>query len=182
MTTTENPDCIHANGPCDDLQCGEWKNPMGDPMVDWLTANGVDLDRIAMFPEIELLPGRMKIEYIYGLEDEPPRTKLLIRKPATRMVERPTPVPMPIELWEVYQRARQGYLAERALETLGRNGATVLSVDGGASLVFVTSGPVVEPDLLGRMVDQLERALPGVRITLMAGTETILHRPPQDPR
>lgn len=155
---------------------------MGDPMVDWLAANDIDLDRIAMFPEIELLPGRMRIEFIYGLEDELPRTKLLLRKPTTRMVERPAPVPMSVELWEVYQRERQRYLAEQTLETLGRNGATVLSVEGGASLVFVTGEPLREPGLLPQVIEQLEQALPGVRITVMGGTETILHRPPQGPR
>ena len=156
---------------------------MGDPMVDWLKANDIDLDRIAMWPEIELLPGRAKIEYLYGLEDEPPRPNLVLRRPTTRMVERPTPVPMPLELWEAYQRGRADYLAERMLKTLGRAGATVLAVQPGAHLVLVSSNvAMTDQGFLEQAAEVLGRALTGVEVTIMTGVDTILHRAPQEDR
>jgi len=156
---------------------------MGDPMVDWLTANGIPLDRIAMWPEIQLLPGRARIEYIYGLEDEPPRTNLLLRRPATRMVEVPIAVPMSAELWETYSRARADEMMGRTLEILGRAGATVLTATPGSSIVFVCSdrlsGEGVE-QFLEAATSHLRERLPDVDISIMTGVDTILHRAPQE--
>lgn len=156
---------------------------MGDPMVDWLKANGIDLDRIVMWPEIQLLPGRAKIEFVYGLEDEPPRTKLLLRKPATRMVEVPTPVPMPAELWETYSRARADEMMGRTLEILGKAGATVLTARPGSSIVFVCSTGFTGEEgeqFLEAATAHLRERLPGVDISIMTGVDTILHRAPQE--
>ena len=91
----------------------DWYNPMGDPMVSWMLRNGLDFDRIPMFPEIQLLGDtEMMIEYFWGYEDDVPRARMLQRRLATHMVRRPVRVPMEPELWEVYQRSRAAYLAE----------------------------------------------------------------------
>jgi hypothetical protein len=171
----------------DHASCGPgpedcWQNPMGDPMVDWLTANQVDLQRIPMFPEIELLGPEIRIEYIYGLEDAAlTRSKLVLRKPATRMVRLRLLEEMPPELWEAYQRARADYLLGRALDQLGHAGATVLAARPGAHLVFVCSNPMVEdPEFLEQASAVLQEALPGVGIQIMTGVDTILHRAPQE--
>ena len=156
---------------------------MGDPMVDWFNANGIPLDRIAMWPEIQLLPGRAKVEFLYGLEDEPPRTKLLLRKPATRMVEVPTPVPMPAELWETYSRARADEVMGRTLELLGQAGATVLALKPGSALVLVCSSTLNDAEgdqFVEGALEHLRSRLPDVDISIMAGVDTILHRAPQE--
>lgn len=159
-----------------------WQNPMGDPMVDWLTANRVDLNRIPMFPEIELMGPEIRIEYIFGLEDENlTRSKFILHKPATRMVRLRLLEEMPPELWEVYQRARSDYRLGNALDQLGRAGATVLAARPGAHLVFVCSSPMVEdPEFLEAASKVLQDALPGVGIQIMTGVDTILHRAPQE--
>lgn len=171
----------------DHTKCGTdpedcWQNPMGDPMLDWLAANRVDLQRIPMFPEIELLGPEMRIEYIYGLEDAAlTRSKFVQGTPATRMVRLRVLQEMPPELWEVYQRARADYQLGRALERLGRAGATVLTARPGAHLVFVCSNPMVnDPDFLETASQVLQEALPGVGIQIMTGVDTILHRAPQE--
>jgi hypothetical protein len=172
VTMTEHDHAKCGTGPED---C--WQNPMGDPMVDWLTANQVDLRRIPMFPEIELLGPEIRIEYIYGLEDDTlTRSKLVLHKPATRMVRLRLLQEMPPELWEVYQRARADYRAQVALELLGRSGATVLAARPGSHIVLVTRAPLTEDDAyLAQASEILAEALPGVKVTIMAGVETILH-------
>jgi hypothetical protein len=112
----------------------DWSTPLGDPLLPWLQANNIDLDRIPMFPDIELLGPEMMIEYFWGREDQDKRGRstLIQRRVATRMVRRPILVPMDEVLWEVYQRARAAHLAEEALKTLGQFGATVLAAKGGA--------------------------------------------------
>jgi len=162
----------------------EWVNPMGDPMLDWLRANSIDLDRIPMFPEIQFDEhGWMKIEFMYGSEEGTPRTNLVMRRPATRMVRRMVVVPMPEELLEVYLRARADYLAELALKIIGRAGATVLTARPGAHLVFVCSNPMAADDgFLEAASAALAEALPGVGVQIMTGVDTILHRAPQEDR
>lgn len=171
----------------DHSECGTgpedcWQNPMGDPMVDWLVANRVDLQRVVMFPEIELLGPEMRIEYIYGLEDPALTRSLLVQhRPATRMVRHRVLVPMPPELWEVYQRARADYRLGRALDQLGRAGATVLAARPGAHLVFVCSSPLAQDnEFLEAASAMLQEALPGVGVQIMTGVDTILHRAPQE--
>jgi hypothetical protein len=171
----------------DHSKCGTgpedcWQNPMGDPMVDWLAANKVDLQRITMFPEIELLGPEFRIEYLFGLEDPTlTRSKLVLRTPATRMVRLRVLEPMPPELWEAYQRARADYRLGRTLDQLGHAGATVLAARPGAHLVFVCSNPMVEDsEFLEEASRVLQEALPGVGVQIMTGVDTILHRAPQE--
>lgn len=165
--------------------CAEdcYHNPMGDPMLVWLTANNIDLDRVPMFPEIELLGSEMMIEYLYGYEGERQYPRFVFRSPATKMWRRPVLVPMTDELWEVYQRSRSNYLADRVLKALGEYGATVLAVKPGSQVVFVCAHAMPEgDDFIGSAIKTLEQALPGVGVTIMTGVDTVLHRAPQDDR
>lgn len=156
---------------------------MGDPILAWLIANGIDIDRLPLFPEIELLGPEMMIEYIWGYELDPGTIRMVQRRLATHMVRRPTLVPMEPELWEMYQRARTAYRTSEALRTLGDAGATVLAAKGGAHLVFVCSNPMSnDQGFLEEASRALGEALPGVGIQIMTGVDTILHRAPQDDR
>ncbi len=178
---TEAPKRFPPHEP--DCTCGEedgyegcYQSPMGDDMLDWLRANKVDLMRIPMFPEVVFLPGdRMRIEYIYGLEATPKRRVLVMHTPATRMVEMPVLVPMPQELWGVYTALRKADAADRVLKRLGEFGATVVAVQPGSHLTFVTSAMLDEDqEVLAEGRRSLEEAFPGVEIHIMTGTEAVL--------
>lgn len=160
-----------------------WHNPMGDPIVAWLGANHIDLDRLPMFPEIELLGPEMMIEYIWGYELDSGKLRMVQRRLATHMVRRPVLVPMADELWEVYRRARTAYQTSEALRQLGQAGATVLAAKGGSHLVFVCSSSMPQEQEFVEDVSRiLHEALPGVGVQIMTGVDTILHRAPQDDR
>lgn len=181
MTMTETPKVFPDHEPgctCAEGQDYEgcWQNPMGDDMLDWLKANNVDLMRIVMFPDIVFLPGgRMRIEYIYGLESTPKRRVLVMQTPATRMVEMPVLVPMPQELWEVYSALKRADAADKVLKRLGECGATVVTVQPGSHLTFVTSAMLDEDqEVLAEGRRSLEEAFPGVEIHIMTGTEAVL--------
>jgi hypothetical protein len=161
----------------------EYATPMSDPLLTWLQANNIDFDRIPQFPEIELLGPEMMIEYFWGREDESRRGRstLIQRRVATRIVRRPVLVPMEPELWEAYQRARASYLAEDALKTLGRAGATVLAAKPGSNIVFVCANPMSDDhSFLEEASRILQESLPGVGVQIMTGVDTILHRAPQE--
>ena len=156
---------------------------MGDPILAWLIANGIDIGRLPLFPEIELLGPEMMIEYIWGYELDSGNLRMMQRRLATHMVRRPILTPMPDELWEVYQRARTAYLTQEALRTLGQAGATVLAAKGGSHLVFVCSSSMPQEQGFVEDVSRiLQESLPGVGVQIMTGVDTILHRAPQDDR
>lgn len=173
----------HDHGQCGTGPEDCWQNPMGDPIMEWMQANRIDLERIPMFPEIELRGDEMLIEYFYGREEEHRTRPFLFfhKHLPTRMVRKPVLVPMDPVLWEVYERARNQYRLADALEGLGKAGATVLTAKPGAHLVFVCSNPMVEdPDFLETASRVLQEALPGVGVQIMTGVDTILHRAPQE--
>jgi hypothetical protein len=86
------------------------------------------------------------------------------------------------ELYASYLKARADYRADTALKLLGRSGATVLAAKPGAHIVLVTRAPLTEDDAYLAQASQiLAEALPGVKVTIMAGMETILHSAPREP-
>lgn len=166
MTTTES----------EVAGCAGYTPEIHDPMRLWLESNGIEMDDIPMWPEIQLREGQMRIE----------RTAKWDREREHRMLGRPhiymggwrdLKVPMPDELWETYLRNRSKAATAIAMAQLGRAGATVVHLQGGDGLIFVTSDRNLEPGEVDSMATQLERLLPQVKVTIIAGVDTVMHRP-----
>lgn len=155
--------------------CAGYTPDVSDPMRLWLESNGIEMDELPMWPEIQLRDGQMRIE----------RTAKWDREYEHRMLGRPhiylggwrdLKVPMPDGLWETYLRNRGKAATAIAMAQLGRAGATVVHLHGGDGLTFVTSDRDLGPEQINSMNIQLEALLPGVKVTIVAGVDTVMHR------
>jgi hypothetical protein len=79
-------------------------------------------------------------------------------------------------LWETYQRNRDKVATSRALDELGRAGATVVHLHGGDQLMFLTSNRDIDRGQFESMSGQLQALFPGVTVTLVTGFDTVMHR------
>ncbi len=141
----------------------------------WLESNHIDMDRIPMWPEIELREGQMRIERLTRWDEE--RENRMLGRPYTYMsgwldLEHP----ISEELWETYKRNRGLAATSRALRELGRAGATVVHLKDSDQLMFLTSQRDIEHSQFESMQEQLRALLPGVTVTFVAGFDTVMHR------
>jgi len=155
--------------------CAGYTPDVNDPMRLWLESNGIEMDQIPMWPAIELRDGQMRIERMAKWD----------REQENRMLGRPhiylsgwfdLRVPMPDELWELYQRNRDQAATAIAMAQLGRAGATVVHLHGGDELMFVTADRDIPPGEVDQMSARLQSLLPRVNVTIIAGVDTVLHR------
>ena len=141
----------------------------------WLESNHIDMEQIPMWPEIELRDGQMRIEFMSRWSDDY-RNVMLGRPYTYRSSWIDLEHPMPDELWETYLRNRSKVAASRALDELGRAGATVVHVHGSDQLMFLTSNRDIDKEQFESMSKQLQDLLPGVVVTLVTGFDTVMHR------
>jgi hypothetical protein len=169
VTTTEPQP---ASGP----PIGYTPNPV-DPMRLWLEANGISMDAIPMWPEIEIKDGQMRVELLPRWDDQ--EQHQMLGQPFTYMSAwLPLVEPLEEATWEAYDRCRDRAMAERALEKLARNGAAVLAVIPGDNLTFVTQQEL-DMSTMEDVREHLERALPGVTVTILTGVDTVVRAPAQ---
>jgi hypothetical protein len=174
VTTTEPPLPVDPSEPPCVGAVGYTPNPV-DPMRLWLEANGLTMEQIPLWPEIEIKDGRMRIERMQRWDDH--EQHYLLGQPFTWMsgwidLKRP----MPDELWETYERNRDRALIDRTLTRLGKTGATVVRLEGGDGLMFITSDRTADKGVFDDAQTHLRGALPGVEITLVMGFDTVMHR------
>jgi hypothetical protein len=141
----------------------------------WLEANGLTMEQISMWPEIEIKGDRMRIERMQRYDDQ--EQHYLLGQPFTWMSGwMDLKQPMPDELWETYERNRDAALTDRALIRLGGAGATVVRLNGSDGLMFITSNRDIDMATRDDMQTRLREILPGIEVTLVMGFDTVMHR------
>jgi len=147
-----------------------------DPMRRWLESNGITMDRIPMWPEIELREGngQMRIEFLYQEHD---RAAFMLKAPVTYMSSwLELSNPLPGELWEIYSRNRRAAKLNEVIDRIGKAGATIVHIRGGDQLMFLTSNRDIDKEQFEHMQAQLGVLLPGIVATIVTGFDTVMHR------
>jgi hypothetical protein len=147
-----------------------------DPMRRWLESNGITMDRIPMWPEIELHEDgiQMRIELLYREHD---RAAFMLKAPVTHMSAwLPLVHPLPPELWEIYSRNRKAAKLNEVIDRIGKAGATIVHIKGGDQLIFITSNRDIDEDRFEHMRASLQPLLPGIMVALVTGFDTVMHR------
>lgn len=158
-----------------------------DPLEHWLKANGVDWDRVVGLPEIVIDEAlqTLRVEMFHDDMDG----HATIHRPGsttyTRLHEFPlTAKPDPV-FWAAYQYTRPQALRRNELKQLARDlrfpdvshaQVTVVIPADGDSLMFLTP-TIVDTDHAASVVKQMEELLPGVKISVVGGFETVMHKP-----
>jgi hypothetical protein len=163
-----------------------------DPMEHWLKANGVDWDRVAGLPEIKIDEQlqTLHVEMFHDDVDGHPT----IHRPGgtvyTGLREFPMAVPPDPGWWAAYQHSRPQALRRAELKQLASDlrfpdvewsQVTVVIPADGDSLMFVTASPI-DTEHADSVVKQMEGLLPGVKISVVGGFQTLMHKPAAKPR
>jgi hypothetical protein len=160
-------------------------NGIAQPWHDWMAANGINLGRIPMWPEVVLDhgAGTMQVEHFINCRHGHAHYPVLLwNRCPTQLVQMPLRVPPGDLLWGIYNRERVGALLDRQLAVLGKHGATVVRAATGSTLIFVSRGAwAATPEELRTTQEVLKQALPGVEVLLLSGADTIIHKRPEQP-
>ncbi len=143
-----------------------------DPFRRWLEANGISMDRIVMWPELKI-DGDIILVESFSFTGGSHTT--FYDQGHTRLLPYPLRVAPPRGLVEAYQYQRGRALADRALDRLGRAGATIIRLEGGDTALFVAMDRL-DTNVAAGLVNHLERVLPGVNIVMLSGVDTIMHQ------
>lgn len=156
-----------------------------DPLCGWLKANGVDWDRVVAWPEIEFTDTTLTVEQFYMAADGYPGVHPGYEGHAyTGPVEYPLVTPPDPVFWAAYCHTRPIAKRRDELRSFARElrglgnvppGATVVMLEGGDSLMFVTPHKI-EQSVSRDMVDVMKALLPGVEVLIAGGFDMLMHR------
>jgi len=144
------------------------------PLADWLEANGIDWRKTPAWPQVEVSYVNSEIrieEFDHDAEGNPKVYRggniVLMKMTAYTMIVPPFP-----PLLADYQRTRQHAIVMRDI-VKQMTGPTVIIADAASHLVFVTRNHIHPVDL-EVMRDELKTMLPEVRVSIVAGVDSIV--------
>ena len=154
---------------------------MEQPLLDWLTANGLELDTVVMWPRIEFDEpnGRMRVECVMRRDGE----AVVMKWPGsdrynggyapTEMVDMPLLVPMSEELRTAWEGGAAEQRTAQELRNLMYmlNSLTVVVPRPGNQLLFVASHGY-EPTQAA--VAKLREMLPAHQVDVITGMNAVI--------
>lgn len=158
---------------------------MPQPFLEWLAANGVDLNTITAWPVIEFdcpQPGMMRIEALFKVpgRDYSGRAGMQPTKfwqeIGTTMLTVPMPVPMSEQLrtaWDHMAPLHRAARDTKQLMAMLSQGATVLTVDQSDLVTFVTTQNIGKEGC-ETLMDQIRRMFPHIRVSVLTGVSGVM--------
>lgn len=157
-----------------------------DPLEHWLKANGVDWDQVTAWPRIEI--GQLQTLHVEMFHRDSDGDATIHRggegRVYTRMHEFPLTVAPDPEFWAAYQHSRPLAVRREELRQLAHDlrfpdvehsQVTVVIPDPGDTFMVVTAAPIDDTHAAD-VVRRVEELLPGVKVAVMGGFETVMHQ------
>lgn len=178
--TAEDDDCAATNPTCAD----DWESPFAESIRDWLTANGVNWDRVCAWPQIDIDEAGdfFRVEMFYrNKDDKQELMRGLGGSVLTTMNTFRHRVRIDPDLLAAYQHSHEkthsgGTVTREAVERFLLHHPPAIRVHEGSSLVWVIQNQLDAPELAA-ILQQLEAILPGVNVSLVSGVHAVFAGP-----